>query len=123
TTLRFMRWARTSEKTRLAKYRQIRRFEATPEPSGSERSERIKRGKPASAAPRFVVQKHAASSLHYDFRLEEDGVLKSWAIPKGPTLRAGERRLAMQVEDHPLDYIDFEGIIPEDNYGAGEVIV
>ena len=99
----------------LAEYVRKRDFAATPEPKGKKRS--------ASLALRFVVQKHRATRLHYDFRLEAGGVLASWAIPKGPSLDTHERRLAMHVEDHPYDYRTFEGIIPKGNYGAGEVIV
>ncbi len=110
----------TARKKPLAEYVRKRDFSATPEPSDTPKTR--KRSGP-SGTLRYVVQKHRASRLHYDFRLEAGGVLASWAIPKGPILDPAEKRLAMHVEDHPYDYHDFEGIIPEGNYGAGDVIV
>ena len=99
---------------KLAKYRSMRDFSRTAEPSGARARKH--------AGHRFVIQKHAARRMHYDFRLELDGVLLSWSVPKGPSLSPSERRLAVRTEDHPLDYADFEGIIPKGQYGGGTVV-
>jgi DNA ligase D-like protein (predicted 3'-phosphoesterase) len=104
----------SAEKSDLSKYNEKRDFRSTQEPEG-------KKGK--GSKNRFSFQKHDASTLHYDFRLEYDGVLKSWAIPKGPSTDKRDKRLAIRTEDHPTDYIHFEGTIPEGNYGAGKVLL
>jgi DNA ligase D-like protein (predicted 3'-phosphoesterase) len=123
-------------KRSLRDYERKRDFSKTSEPTG-ERSRKTDQKRAAttkSAAtktaagsrrrhPRFTIQKHAATSLHYDFRLEIDGVLASWAVPKGPSTNPADKRLAMRTEDHPMEYLEFEGVIPKGEYGAGPVIV
>src|SRR5450759_4272934 len=101
----------------LEEYSRKRDFEKTPEPPPKAASE-----KPVGL-PHFYVQRHRASRLHYDFRLEVGGVLVSWAVPRGPTLDPDARRMAIHVEDHPVEYFDFDGVIPPKQYGAGDVIV
>jgi bifunctional non-homologous end joining protein LigD len=103
----------------LTKYQSKRNFAVSPEPSGDNESKK----RAAKGTLLYVIQKHRATQLHYDFRLEFEGVLLSWAVPKGPSLDPSVKRLAMQVEDHPKDYAHFEGVIPEGEYGGGTVMV
>ena len=111
-------------KRSLTEYERKRDFSRTAEPSGRPKGKARKRAAKAKRRhPRFTIQKHAATSLHYDLRLEVDGVLASWAVPKGPSLDPREKRLAMRTEDHPMDYLEFEGVIPKGEYGGGPVIV
>jgi DNA ligase D-like protein (predicted 3'-phosphoesterase) len=113
-----MKGDRMSDEEKLKDYREKRDFRKTKEPEGGEVAFDW-----ADERPIFVIQKHDASNLHYDLRLEDEGVLKSWAVPKGPSTDPSEKRLALPTEDHPLPYADFEGVIPEDEYGGGTVMV
>jgi bifunctional non-homologous end joining protein LigD len=101
---------------KLAEYNRRRRFDVTPEPAG-------RMGRAKKKELEFVIQKHRASSLHYDFRLEHDGVMLSWAVPRGPSLDPSNKRFAMQTENHPIEYNQFEGVIPEGEYGGGTVMI
>ena len=108
-------------KGKLSEYDRKRNFSKTKEPSGKAR--RTGKGRAHRRHPRFSIQKHSATSLHYDLRLEVDGVLASWAVPKGPSLNPADKRLAMRTEDHPLEYLEWEGVIPKGEYGGGPMIV
>jgi bifunctional non-homologous end joining protein LigD len=112
----------SSPREKLAEYRRKRDFSRTAEPSGAEAPSTATDAS-AQSKLRFVIQKHAASHLHFDFRLELDGVMKSWAVPKGPSYDPGTKRLAMEVEDHPISYNTFEGTIPAGEYGGGTVML
>jgi DNA ligase D-like protein (predicted 3'-phosphoesterase) len=109
-----------AKRNSLAEYERKRDFSKTSEPSPAGRTGKRR---PKRRHPRFTIQKHAATSLHYDLRLEIDGLLASWAVPKGPSTNPADKRLAMRTEDHPMEYLEFEGVIPKGEYGAGPVIV
>ncbi|HZI43169.1 MAG TPA: DNA polymerase ligase N-terminal domain-containing protein [Gemmatimonadaceae bacterium] len=114
---------RPSSATKLSEYRRKRDFAKTREPAGGATTSKSAPRKKRAPALHFVVQKHAASQLHFDFRLELDGVMKSWAVPKGPSYDPSVKRLAMEVEDHPIEYNTFEGTIPQGEYGGGTVML
>jgi DNA ligase D-like protein (predicted 3'-phosphoesterase) len=110
-------------KRSLAEYERKRDFSKTREPKAKPRRGKPRKGKARRRHPRFSIQKHSATALHYDLRLEVDGALASWAVPKGPSLNPADKRLAMRTEDHPLEYLEWEGVIPKGEYGAGPMIV
>src|SRR5262245_19929098 len=114
---------RKTTRRSLERYHAKRNLGQSGEPGGGEGREVDERPLKAAAIRRFVIQRHDATRLHYDFRLEMDGVLRSWAVPKGLPAKPGDRSLAIEVEDHPLEYGTFEGLIPEGNYGAGSVML
>ena len=115
--------ARKTKGGRLGEYERKRDFSKTAEPSGRRKGKGKGAAKAKRKHPRFTIQKHAATSLHYDLRLEVGDALASWAIPKGPSLDPRDKRLAMRTEDHPLEYLSWEGVIPKGEYGGGEMIV
>src|SRR5437867_3660583 len=112
-----------SAREQLEEYRRKRDFRKTSEPEGGGAGKRAAKSKPEAKKLEFVIQKHAARNLHFDLRLELDGVMKSWAVPKGPAADPTIKRLAMQVEDHPIEYNTFEGTIPKGEYGGGTVML
>ena len=114
---------RSAKKSKLDDYERKRDFSKTGEPSGKARKRGKAKPAPRRRHPRFAIQKHAATSLHYDLRLEIGDTLASWAVPKGPSLDPRDKRLAMRTEDHPMEYLSWEGVIPKGEYGGGEMIV
>jgi DNA ligase D-like protein (predicted 3'-phosphoesterase) len=115
--------ASARSKRSLAEYERKRDFSKTREPKAKPAKGKPGKGKARRRHPRFSIQKHSATALHYDLRLEVDGALASWAVPKGPSLNPADKRLAMRTEDHPLEYLEWEGVIPKGEYGAGPMIV
>ena len=115
--------AKKKPRSKLSEYERKRDFSKTVEPSGKGRKRGMAKPAPKRRHPRFAIQKHSATSLHYDLRLEIGDTLASWAVPKGPSLDPRDKRLAMRTEDHPMEYLSWEGVIPKGEYGGGEMIV